>query len=146
MKSNYHQNFLLICITFMLCQQKSVSAKDSAPSGSEDKSEITKAEFVKYLDTNKLVVAKFYANWCPHCRDSTQQYEDAAKLIGKASNSKVKVIRIDCDQAKDVANKEKIDSLPTMVFYKNGKRIAKFDGDMKNAEEIAEWAAKTGDE
>ena len=130
----------------MLSQQKSVSAKDAAPSGSEDKSEITKDEFVKYIDSNKLVVAKFYANWCPHCRDSSEQYEDAAKLIGKASNSKVKVIKIDCDHAREIASQEKIDQLPTMVFYKNGKRIAKFDGDMKNPKEIAEWAAKTGNE
>ena len=111
----------------------------SVIAGSEDLSEISDEDFGDYIKKNKLVVAKFYTNWCPHCVDTKASYETAAKLIGKESAA-TKVVRIDCDVAREIANKEKVDQLPMMFLYKDGKKSGQFDGDMKDAESIAKWA------
>ena len=111
-------------------------------SGSEDLSEISEPEFSDYIKKNKLVIAKFYTNWCPHCIDSKDSYEEAAKLIGKG-NAATKVVKIDCDVARAIADKEKVNQLPMMFLYKDGKRVGQFDGDMKDADAIAKWAKES---
>jgi len=111
-------------------------------SSSEDLSEISEPEFSDYIKKNKLVIAKFYTNWCPHCVDSKDSYEAAAKLIGKG-NAAAKVVKIDCDVARQIADKEKVIQLPMMFLYKDGKKVGQFDGDMKDADAIAKWAKES---
>lgn len=110
--------------------------------GSEDLSQISEPEFSDYIKKNKLVIAKFYTKWCPHCADSEDSYEEAAKLIGKG-NAATKVVKIDCDLAREIAEKEEVAQLPMMFLYKDGKKVGEFDGDMKDADAIAEWAKKS---
>jgi len=72
-----------------------------------------------YDDTiaNGLVVVDFYADWCGPCKMMAPVFEQAAAdYEGKALLAKVNV-----DDSREIAIKNKILGVPTMIFFKDGE-------------------------
>lgn len=83
-------------------------------------------EFDSYLaqtSEGKLMVVDFTASWCGPCRMIAPIYEE---LAGK--NPDVIFIKVDVDQAEDVAAKYGIQAMPTFKFFKNGAEISEMKG------------------
>jgi len=76
---------------------------------------LTQQQFGKLLDTDKLVLIDFYADWCLPCI-KMKPYLDQ---ISKDMTSKVVVIRINADDNKALCEKLKIETLPVLQVYKN---------------------------
>ena len=57
----------------------------------------------------------------------------------------IQVVKIDCDVAREIADEEKVSQLPMMFLYKDGKKLASFDGDMKDAKGIASWVKESSE-
>ncbi|SDD86905.1 thioredoxin domain-containing protein [Niabella drilacis] len=77
----------------------------------------SKADFEKALQTDKLVLVDFYAAWCGPCK----KMEPYLKEIAHEKAATVSVLRIDIDKNPELANTLKIDALPVLHIYKNGK-------------------------
>lgn len=69
----------------------------------------------------KNVIIDFYATWCPPCKIL------AKNLIAfeKVKPSKVEIFKVDIDQYMELAKKYNVRSLPTLVYFKDGKLVAK---------------------
>lgn len=85
-----------------------------------------KADFDSQLTAagDKLVVVDFYATWCGPCKmiapklgELSTQYEDKAV-----------VIKVDVDECEDIAVEYGVSSMPTFLFFKNGKVVKTFSG------------------
>lgn len=72
-------------------------------------------EFNQLLQTDKYVLADFYADWCAPCKKLTPVIEEIAKEM----KDKVIVIRINQDDNKPLFNALKVYELPTLLIYKN---------------------------
>lgn len=59
--------------------------------------------------------ALFYAPWCGFCKDLMPIYDEVAK-----KHPDKKIIKINCDENKDLAEKHGITSYPTIKFLKKG--------------------------
>ncbi|OGD62949.1 thioredoxin [Candidatus Beckwithbacteria bacterium RBG_13_42_9] len=80
---------------------------------SDFEAEVLKAEMPVLVD--------FYAQWCGPCKM-------AAPVLDKLSEEfapKVKIVKIDVDQSRDLAQKYQIMSIPTIVAFKNGQEVAR---------------------
>lgn len=66
--------------------------------------------------TDKLVVLDFYATWCGPCKRMHPILEQLAQEYGSA----VKFLQMDVDQ-NQLDDELGIDSMPTFVFWKDGK-------------------------
>ena len=88
--------------------------------------------------TSRLTILYFTATWCGPCRFISPLY---VNLAGKYP--KVVFLKVDIDEARDVAARWNISSVPTFFFIRNGKEIDKVVGADKNALEskIAQYAA-----
>jgi len=65
------------------------------------------------------VVVDFSATWCGPCRQLAPIIEDLAKeYLGK-----VKVGKVDIDQSQEAAGTYGILSVPTVLFFKGGKKV-----------------------
>ena len=79
-------------------------------------------EFETEVLNSKLpVLVDFYAEWCGPCKMLAPILEKvAARVEGKAN-----VVKIDIDQANELAVKFSIMSVPTMIFFKAGQPVFK---------------------
>ncbi|MBP6231146.1 MAG: thioredoxin [Paludibacteraceae bacterium] len=83
--------------------------------------EFTVSNFDKLLQSNSVVVADFWAEWCGPCRMITPIIEElAVSYEGKALIGKVNV-----DEENELATKYGIRNIPTIVFFKDGKIVDK---------------------
>lgn len=72
---------------------------------------------------NDVVVVDFYANWCGPCKVLSPTIEKLANEL-----KDIKFIKVDVDNHEELARKYGIMSIPTLIFFKNGKEINKHIG------------------
>jgi len=69
------------------------------------------------LDSEILVLVDFWANWCGPCKLIAPIIEELAKEY----DSKIKIGKLDVDENSRVATQYGVMSIPTLIFFKNGK-------------------------
>ena len=78
----------------------------------------TNAEFEKLINENNNVVIDFYATWCGPCKLLAPIFEDVAK-----EKTNVTFVKVDVDEALELAELFGISSIPTVVYIKNQKMV-----------------------
>lgn len=76
-----------------------------------------KANFNSVINDTKPVVVDFHALWCGPCKVQSPILKEVASELG----DRVRVIKIDIDQNQEVANQYHIQSVPTLMIFKNGE-------------------------
>jgi thioredoxin 1 len=74
----------------------------------------SKAEFEQLINENNNVVIDFYATWCGPCKMLAPIFEQVA-----AEKENVTFVKVDVDEAGELANLFGITSIPTVVYIKN---------------------------
>ena len=78
-----------------------------------------KESFDKSLNEGKLMMVDFWASWCGPCRMLGPVIEDlAGQYEGKAVVGKVNV-----DDEQELAIRYGVMSIPTVIFFKDGREI-----------------------
>ena len=80
------------------------------------------------------VLVDFFATWCGPCRMLAPVLES----LTEDYDGKVKFVKIDVDEAPEIAKDYSIMSIPTLLIIKNGEEVAKNVGAM-GAEALEEW-------
>lgn len=70
------------------------------------------------------VVVDFYATWCGPCKILSPMLDELAGPL----TSKIKFVKINVDVAPRLAQRLEIQGVPTLVFFKNGKVVARIVG------------------
>ncbi len=70
------------------------------------------------LINKKLVLVDFYADWCGPCRMLASQLEDLNN-----NRSEVEIVKINVDEAQNLAKKFGIMSIPALMLFKDGKLV-----------------------
>jgi thioredoxin 1 len=76
---------------------------------------MTKQQFDALLNSDKLVLIDFYADWCAPCKKMKPYLDE----ISKDMADKVSVIRINADDNQTLCKELKVDALPVLQLYKN---------------------------
>ena len=93
--------------------------------------QVTDASFVDdVLNQKGVVVVDFWAPWCEPCKMVHSEISQAAANFGDA----VKVVRINVDTMRNVAEKYEIMAVPTLLFFKDGKPLKRIIGYASQAE------------
>ncbi len=85
----------------------------------------SKAEFQeKVLGAKVPVLVDLWATWCGPCRAQMPIVEQVAVRAG----DRARVVKVNVDEAVDVARDLGVDSIPTLVVFKDGKEQKRFVG------------------
>lgn len=81
------------------------------------------------LDSDKLSVVDFWAEWCGPCRMITPIIEDLAKEY----DGKVNIGKLNVDSNGDTSSKYGVRSIPTILWIKGGEIVDKHVGVISKA-------------
>lgn len=81
--------------------------------------EITSENFEKeVLESEKTVLVDFYADWCGPCKMLSPIVEEVAE-----EEENIKFVKLNIDNAEDIAIQYQVMSIPTLVVIKNGEEV-----------------------
>lgn len=80
---------------------------------------LSSQQFNNLIQSDKLVLVDFYADWCAPCK----KMEPYLNEISKDMTDKVIVVRINADDNKALLKELKISSLPVLQLYKNKSQV-----------------------
>ena len=76
------------------------------------------------LQSEKVVVADFWAPWCGPCRKLSHVLEE----LEKSFDGKVKLVKVNADENFDIMKDYSVSGLPTLLVFKNGEAVERMAG------------------
>lgn len=81
-------------------------------------------------NSDKPVLVDFWAEWCGPCKALSPVLDEIATEM----NGKAQIVKVNVDQASDIAQKFGIRGIPTLIFFKNGEVKSTLVGNQPKAE------------
>ena len=86
----------------------------------------TNTNFDELLQEEKLVIVDFWATWCGPCRMLSPLLDE----VEAEMEDKVEVVKVNVDDADEIAMRFRIMSISTLLFFKNGEMVDRSVGAM----------------
>jgi thioredoxin 1 len=82
--------------------------------------EVTKDNFQKeVLDSDKVVLADFWASWCMPCK----MMEPVLEKLATDHEERIKIAKVNVDEEGDLATQFGIMSIPTLLIFHGGEKV-----------------------
>jgi len=89
--------------------------------------EVTSENFeAEVLKSSLPVVVDAYANWCGPCQQMMPIFDELSQELA----DQVKLVKLNIDNERELAVQHKVSSIPTLIFFKDGKAVGKETGYM----------------
>ena len=76
------------------------------------------------LKSDLPVLVDFWAEWCGPCRMVAPVVDELAEEL----EGKLKVVKVNVDQAQDLAGSYQVMSIPTLILFKGGEPVEQIVG------------------
>ena len=82
------------------------------------------------IQSSQLSLVDFYATWCGPCRMMHPVLEQLKKELGDS----IRIVKVDVDKNEAVAMQMRIQSVPTLMIFKEGEMKWRQSGAMPSSE------------
>jgi thioredoxin 1 len=98
--------------------------------------QVSDANFkAEVLESNVPVVVDFFAEWCGPCKAMAPALDAVAKEMA----GKVKIVKIDVDENPGTTQAYRIQAMPTLMIFKDGKVAATQVGALVQKRKLEDW-------
>jgi thioredoxin 2 len=92
--------------------------------------ELNEGNFMRHIGNSDIpVLVDFWAPWCGPCRMMAPAYEKAAQRL----EPNIRVVKLNTEEAQQIAMQYNIQSIPTLALFKNGVEVGRKLGAMDAA-------------
>ena len=91
---------------------------------------INEQAFDKLLAANNAFLVDYWAPWCVYCRRIAPAYDKIAQEYG----GRLTVAKVNIDDEPNLANRENIQVIPTLVLYRDGKALGSITAPQSKAD------------
>ncbi len=74
-------------------------------------------EFDKLISGTTPVLVDFFATWCGPCKMQSPILEEVKSKVG----DKAHIIKVDVDKSPEIAQRYRVQSVPTLIVFVNGE-------------------------
>ncbi|CAJ0581139.1 unnamed protein product, partial [Mesorhabditis spiculigera] len=92
-------------------------AEPAEPVG--DAEVLTEKNFDAFITNNEMVLVKFYAPWCGHCKKMAPDFEKAAATL---KTKGIRLGKVDATIEKELGKSYGVEGYPTLMVFRNAKR------------------------
>ncbi|KAL1123519.1 hypothetical protein AAG570_002596 [Ranatra chinensis] len=88
-----------------------------------------------------ITFVKFFAPWCGHCKGLAPTWEELGKIY--VTKYDINIAKVDCtlEQNKELCSDQEVDGFPTLLLYKDGRKISEYNGS-RGLEDLIEFVTK----
>lgn len=84
----------------------------------------TKDQLKEIIKSSTPTLVDFYATWCGPCKMQTPILHEFKEELA----NKVNIVKVDVDQNPELASEYAVQSIPTLIMFKNGQLKEKMVG------------------
>ena len=95
---------------------------------------LSKQFYGSFIDSEEIVLVKYYAPWCQHCQELKPLFEELAKTM----YGKVKFAEINCDESAEICESEGIQGYPTLALFRKDRQKKIYGGE-RSVEAMKKW-------
>jgi len=121
-------------------REKPVCGKCKKPLFNGKPMELHPGNVAATLNNNELpVIVDCWAPWCGPCRSFAPVFEQAAAQLEPGA----RFAKLNTEAVPSIAQRWRIQSIPTLIVFKGGKEVARMSGALPPAQ-FKQWLAQQG--
>jgi thioredoxin 1 len=90
------------------------------------------------LESDVPVLVDFWAAWCGPCR----MIAPAVDAVAQEYSGRAKVLKLNVDEAPEIAGRYGVQSIPTLIIFKGGQKVGELVGGQNTKQTIGSALAE----